>query len=100
MATPPLLGRLYTMGSLDTDDAGFGFAVKNRLFAATLTAVDLSLIHIYVGDGLRPHRDDRAGAHGRERGDRGGLAGVVVEVRGAGPGDPVAVDRHEPGGLR
>ena len=40
MATPPLLGRLYTMGSLDTDDAGFGFAVKNRLFAATLTAVD------------------------------------------------------------
>ena len=40
MTPQPLLGRLYTMGSLDTDDHGFQFGVKNRLFAATLTAVD------------------------------------------------------------
>ena len=40
MTAQPLLGRLYTMGSLETDDHGFHFRVKNRLFAATLTAVD------------------------------------------------------------
>ena len=40
MPSQPLLGRLYTLGSLDTDDNGFHFRVKNRLFAATLTAVD------------------------------------------------------------
>jgi hydroxymethylglutaryl-CoA reductase (NADPH) len=36
----PLLGKLYTLGSLETDVHGFRFVVKNRLFAATLTAVD------------------------------------------------------------
>lgn len=40
MTPQPLLGRLYTMGSLDADDDGFRFRVKNRLFAATVTAVD------------------------------------------------------------
>ncbi|MGZ4693346.1 MAG: hydroxymethylglutaryl-CoA reductase [Acidimicrobiales bacterium] len=44
MTAQPLLGRLYTMGSLDTDDHGFRFGVKNRLFAATLTAVDRLVI--------------------------------------------------------
>jgi len=40
MTPQPLLGRLYTLGSLDNDDDGFHFEVKNRLFAATLTTVD------------------------------------------------------------
>ena len=40
MTPQPLLGRLYTLGSLETDESGFRFGVKNRIFAATLTAVD------------------------------------------------------------
>ncbi len=54
MPTPqPLLGRLYTLGSLETDDQGFRFRVKNRLFPAMLTAVDrLSVdgVDISLGD--------------------------------------------------
>ncbi len=34
-----LLGHLYTVGTLRNGDGGFGFALKNRLFAARLTGL-------------------------------------------------------------
>jgi hydroxymethylglutaryl-CoA reductase (NADPH) len=67
MSSPPLLGRLYTMGSLVTDDHGFQFGVKNRLFAATLVGVDglvmdgieVSLAEVtLVSDGVSVPADD------------------------------------------
>ena len=35
--TTPLLAQLYTVGTLATTGGGFRFAIKNRLFAATIT---------------------------------------------------------------
>jgi hydroxymethylglutaryl-CoA reductase (NADPH) len=40
MSDAPLLEHLYTVGSLENVDEGFRFQVKNRLFDATLVAVD------------------------------------------------------------
>ena len=40
MSDAPLLEHLYTVGSLENVDDGFRFQVKNRLFDATLVAVD------------------------------------------------------------
>lgn len=40
MSNAPMLAQLYTVGSLRNRDGGFGFEVKNRLFAATLAGVD------------------------------------------------------------
>ena len=66
----PLLGRLYTLGSLETDESGFRFGVKNRLFAATLTAVDRVSVDgtdiardamTLVGTGVAWAADDLAG---------------------------------------
>src|SRR3954454_15619581 len=46
MSDAPLLHHLYTVGSLENVHGGFRFGVKNRLFDATLVAVDR-----LVGDG-------------------------------------------------
>ena len=40
MSDAPLLDHLYTVGSLENVHGGFRFQVKNRLFDATLVAVD------------------------------------------------------------
>src|SRR5262245_21130693 len=40
MSDAPLLEHLYTVGSLENVDDGFRFQVKNRLFEATLVAID------------------------------------------------------------
>jgi hydroxymethylglutaryl-CoA reductase (NADPH) len=40
MSDSPLLGHLYTVGSLENVGGGFRFSVKNRIFDATLVGVD------------------------------------------------------------
>jgi hydroxymethylglutaryl-CoA reductase (NADPH) len=40
----PLLSHLYTVGSLQNVDGGFRFSVKNRLFDATLVAIERLMI--------------------------------------------------------
>ncbi len=50
MATVPLLAQLYTVGSLRNTDDGFRFEVKNRLFDATLHAVErLAVDDVEIG---------------------------------------------------
>jgi hydroxymethylglutaryl-CoA reductase (NADPH) len=56
----PLLRQLYTVGSLANTDAGVGFAIKNRLFDATLTAVDAVIVD-GVSAGLADVTLDRDG---------------------------------------
>lgn len=46
MSDAPLLGHLYTVGSLRNLDDGFCFEVKNRVFDARLVAID----HLVVDD--------------------------------------------------
>jgi len=59
-----MLGQLYTVGSLRDTESGMAFAVKNRLFDATLVGIDslrvdgddvpLGHVHLAVGDELLP----------------------------------------------
>lgn len=44
MSDAPLVSHLYTVGSLHNVDHGFRFTVKNRLFDATLVAIDRFMV--------------------------------------------------------
>jgi hydroxymethylglutaryl-CoA reductase (NADPH) len=97
----PLLARLYTAGSLTAIDGGVRFAVRNRLFDATIVrvdevridgeAVDPAAIEVVTDDGTR-HRADAVAGLTFPLGTR-----LTVEVAGRrlGPGPhEIAVAVH------
>lgn len=98
MARPtpqPLVARLYTVGSLTSRDGTTELAVRNRLFDATLTAldrlaidgreVDLASVEVVLGDRRVPAAELAAGV------DLPMLAEVVVRIHGL----ELAEGRHD-----